>query len=251
MDPDLKKQRLATALKWVGGIIGVALATPVIFIALKGTIGLLALGVAGGAGLAMLRTAPLLSDKLANFVMRKRIEEAAQNPIETLQNLRIEKTQELEDADAKIVRFETEVRNYNDQCKLFVKQYPDEAATYQEIADAMAAGLAERKNNQRNARAALKDLDGTIAKAEAHWQMAQAALKVTEMSKDVQARVFQDIKKKVALGSVQSKLNSAFASLTNSVDQAMPALPERRVAIDEPPVLEVSKIEVLKGGRRS
>jgi hypothetical protein len=214
-----KNQKLATGLKWVGGILVAAVASPVIFLALKGILGLLAFGVAAGVGLALLKLTPWFSMKVSNLVMKLIIREAETNPIETLENLHIEKTEELHKADEAIVEFETEIRNYDDQRKEFQKQYPEEAASFTEISEKMHEALKLQKAEQETARTKLADLAQRIDKARAIYKMSLAAQRVTELSNSAAAKVYQEIKQKIAFESVQSELNSSFASLNMALNK--------------------------------
>lgn len=214
-----KSQKLATALKWVGGILVAAVASPIIFLALKATLGLLALGVAAGVGMALLKLTPWFSMKISNIVMKLIIHEAETNPIETLENLRIEKTEELRKADEAIVEFEMEVRNYDDKTKEFSKQYPEEAASFTEISTKMHEALKLQKDEQEVARAKLQDLGLRIEKARAIYDMSMAAQAVTELSNSAAAKVYADIKQKIAFDSVQKELNRSFASLNMALNQ--------------------------------
>lgn len=251
MDADEKKQKVATALKWAGGIVGMAIISPLLFLALKGVALLLALGVSVGAGLVMLRLSPIVSMKVSNLLIKGIVNEAEANPIETMQNLLIEKTQELHDADTSIVDFETEVRNYDDQAADFSKQYPDEAASYTEISERMHEGLEQQKQKQNDARKQLGDLAEKIKKAEAHYKMALAVAKVTKLSKTAEKEIFQKIREAVAFDSVRSSLNRSFASLNMAIaDRKSPALPAKpeRIVLDEN--VEVESIGARKGGRK-
>lgn len=217
MEPDDKKKKLATVLKWGGGIVGAAIVSPIVFLALKGVLGMIALFVAAGAGMAILKLAPIASMKVSNVLIRGIVNEATANPIETMQNLLIEKTQELQEADKAIVDFETEVRNYDDQTKEFAKKYPDEAPSFNEISTKMHEGLEIQKLRQEEARAGLDDLTQKIAKAKAIYKMSLAANKVTSLSASAEKEVFQSIRQTVALDSVRTSLNHAFASLNMAI----------------------------------
>lgn len=229
MDSDQKKQRLTTALKWGLGIVGLAVITPVVFLALKAALGLLALGVAGVAGVAFIRLMPVMSMKLSNTVIKLIVREAEANPIETMENLKIEKLGELQKADNAIIEFEASVRNYDDDTRQFTKDYPDEAAAYQEISSKMHEALKLQTQQQDGARLKLNDLALRIEKARAIYKMALSAQRVTQLSKSAEAKVFQDIKEKIAFESVRMELNRSFASLNMAISQqkAVPALPMR------------------------
>lgn len=218
-DVDVKGQKVVSVLKYVLGIGAVALATPVIFLALKGVLGLLALGVAAGAGLAMIRLAPWFSQVITNVGIKLFIHEVQKNPIESMLSLYTEKTGEADEADKQIVEFESEVRGYNDQVKTFSRQYPEEAATFKDISERMVEALESMKQEQSNAREALADLSQRIKKAEAIYKMSLAAQRVASFSKSAEQKVFQEIKERVAFDAVQSQLNRSFAALNMAVSR--------------------------------
>jgi hypothetical protein len=267
METDERKRKFATVLKWLGGIVGAAVISPVVFLALKGVLGLIALGVAAGAGLVILRLSPIVSMKVSNLLLKGIASEAAANPIETMQNLLIEKSQELQDADKAIVDFETEVANYADQTVDFSKQYPEEAPRYEEIARRMREGLEQQKRGQEDARARLADLGQKIEKAKAIYKMSLAANKVTSLSKSAEKEIFQNIRETVALDAVRTSLNRSFAALNMAIEQrktiekpvsnllegkktvaSLPAV-SKRVSVDEETPLAVEVVD--KKGWRS
>ena len=212
-------QKLAAALKWVGGFLVVAVISPIIFLALKATLGLIALGIAAGTGLTLLKLTPWFSMKVSNLVMKLVVHEAETNPIETLENLRIEKAAELLKADEAIIEFETEIRNYDDKTQEFSKQYPEESASFKEISTKMHEALLLQKTEQEAARVKLADLGQRIEKARAIYDMSMAAQRVTELSSSAAAKVYQEIKQKIAFDSVRSELNKSFASLNTALNQ--------------------------------
>lgn len=231
MDTDKKKQRLATILKWAGGLVGAAIISPVIFLAVKGLVGL---GLAALTGFLILRLSPVVSMKVSNLVVKMIVHEAEKNPIETMENLLIEKTEELQTRDQQIVAFETSVRDYDGKAAQFKKDYPDEAASFQEISAKMHEGLGQRKRRQKEAREELAELERRIEKGKALYKMSMAALEVTAMSKTAEAEVYQKIKENVALDAIASSLNRAFANLSMAIDQDSDVIaPSERVAIEE------------------
>lgn len=263
MEADEKKIKVATWLKWVGGLVGIAIISPLTFLVLKGLIGMVAVAVAAGAGLVMLRLSPLVSMKVSNLLLKGIANEAAANPIETMQNLLIEKSEELKEADKAIVEFETAVGNYNDQTAEFSKQYPEEAPRYKQIGQKMEEGLAQQKQKQEDAREKLIELGQKIEKAKAIYAMAKSAEEVTSASKSAEKEIWQNIRETVALDSVRTALNRSFASLNMSIAQgrtsetpkaitgnnvpALNSVPQRVSISEEEPV--AAEISNRKGKR--
>jgi hypothetical protein len=215
--PEEKRQAWANVLKWIAGLVAAAVLSPIIFLALKGVLGLLALAVAAAAGFTMLKLAPWFSLMVTNLGIKLFIREVEANPIESMESLRIEKTQEAEAADVEIVEFETEIRNYDDQTKEFERRYPEESSTFKDISRQMHEALVSMKQEQESARKALVDLAQRIEKARAIYKMSLAAQRVAQLSKSAEKKVFQEIKEKVAFDAVQSQLNRSFSALNMAV----------------------------------
>lgn len=213
---DVRKLRLSTGLKWALGLVGAVVISPVVFLAVKGLVGL---ALAAVVGVTIIQFAPVVSLKLANWKLRALTAEVEANPIETMQNLYIEKSKELTAADQNIIDFETEIGNFDDEVRGFKKEYPDEAPRYQQISEAMHTGLTEMKSEQEFARDRLEDFQARIRKAQAIYKMSLAASRVTAFSKSAEARVFQDIKEQIAFDSVRTELNRSFASLSNALSK--------------------------------
>lgn len=176
---------------------------------------------------------PVLAMKAANLRLKAITGEAERNPIETLRNDYVYRQNQLQQADDSIQEFDTEIRNYDSQCQEFKRQYPEEADSFIEISLAMHNGLAEMKQEQAVARAAVAELSQRIKKAEAIYKMALAAQRVTAFSKTSEEKVFADIKQQVAFDAVRSQLNRSFAALDRAMAKrteltskaSVPALP--------------------------
>ncbi len=236
-EADEKKQKLANVLKWVVGIPLVALATPLIFLALKGALGILAIGAAAAVGLTGLKLAPWFSMKVSNLAMKALVHEAKTNPIETLRNLHIEKTVQLRDAKTALVDFDTEIRNYADQITTFKKQWPGESAQYEEVLGKMKELLLLQRQDLKEFEATLVELEQRISRGEAHMAMALATARVEKFSGKDEKKVFQQIREKVAFQAIQTEVNRAFAQLDarlaerQNVRNQIPA--SERIAIPE------------------
>jgi hypothetical protein len=215
-DSDVRSQKLATALKWVAGLVGAVVVAPFVFLAVKGIVGL---AIAAAIGLAITQLAPVFAMKLANWRMALIVGEVEKNPIETMQNLFVEKTQELARADNNIADFETEIRNFDDQVEGFKQQYPTEADSYETLSQRMHEALAGMKTEQSAARAQLNDFERKIAKAKAIYKMSVAAQNVVKLSRSAEAEVFAKIKEQVAFDAVRSQLNRSFANLNLALER--------------------------------
>ncbi len=215
-DFDKTRQRWVMIFKWGLGIVGAALVAPVIFMAIGGILGLI---VAGVVSFTAIQLAPVFSFKLANWRMKLLMEEAEKNPIQTLNNLLIEKTQELNVASEAIKQFDQSILDFGSKVDTFKVEYPDDALMYEGILQRMKEVLEAMKNAHRAAKNEVQGLGTQIQRATAIYDMALAAQKVTTLSGTAEKQVFADIKQRIAFDSVQSQLNGAFASLNHALEE--------------------------------
>lgn len=219
---DVRRQSLATKAKWGLGLAGAVVASPFIFLAVKGIIGL---AIAFVVGSAAINFAPVVSMKLANWKLKAITAEATANPIETLENLYIDKRKQLGEANARIVAFEAEIGKYDDRLNTFCIKHPEQAPKYKEISVKMHQGLTIMKTKRDEAKSSIEDLASRIDTAKDIYQMALAAQSVTQLSGDAEAVVFAEIKEKVAFDAVSVSMNTAFAQLNLAIEsQELPAL---------------------------
>lgn len=218
MDTNFQDQhsKLSNYIKWGIGILGAVIISPIVFLAVKGIVGL---AIAVFTGAVVINVAPAAGNMLANWKLKLIKDEANRNPIETMENLFIEKQKELNQADTNITEFDTEVRNYDDQLSDFKKQYPEEANTYQEISNKMHQAYENMVSQQSEARQALVDFQQKITRAKAIYKMALAADHVTTLSKSAEQQAFSEIREKVAFDTVRSSLNRSFANLNMAVQK--------------------------------
>lgn len=252
-DPEVRKQKIVSLVKWGAAFVGLVVMTPLIFIALKGALGLLALAVAGAVGYTMIELAPVFAMKVANWRIKQIVDEAGKNPIETLQNVYIERTDEYNEKTQELEDWDTEIRNFDSQAETFKRDYPEDTLQnkqYDEISQAMHEGLKDARIDHADTEKSLEGLAVAIKKGQAIYKMALATQKVTKFSSDAQAKVFQDIKTQVAFDSIRSNLNRSFARLNTAMAkrQAQPALSEGRPVqvIDVTPVPERERVPVSR-----
>lgn len=215
METDARQKRIE---RWVKvGLIGLValIVSPVILMTIKGLLGLV---VAGLIVVTTVQLAPVFAFKLANWRMKLIMAEAGRNPIETMKNVYLEKSQIIQEKDAKIVEFEGRIGDYHDKMVVFTRRYPDEAPKFQEVEDKMRRALANMKHRQADAKAIQHEYALNIDKAEAIYQMALAAAEVTQLSRGAEDQVFMDIKQQVSFDAVNHKFNTAVASLALEVD---------------------------------
>jgi hypothetical protein len=90
---------LAKKVQWGLGLAGAAIVSPVIFLAVKGLIGL---SIAGLIGVTVWNFAPVVGIKLATWKLRAVKADARNNPIETMEQLYMNKVEEIREKDRNI-----------------------------------------------------------------------------------------------------------------------------------------------------
>lgn len=214
MNIELKKQRLQ---KWATvGLVALAalIVSPVIFMVIKGLVGFV---VAAVIGLAIVMFTPVIAMKFANWRLQAIKAESRANPIETLQNQYMEKRQALAKFLDSITAFSTEVKNFEDKVSEFKRKFPDEAPRFQEQLATMKKLLDFRKSRFKQAKAELDLFDSAIQRAEAMWNMSQAAQEMNKLAGMQTGDPFEKIKQDAAIDSVYSSMNKAFADLETAL----------------------------------
>lgn len=247
IDPEVKREGLKKLVTY--GIIAVALAVtaPLAMYAVEGLIAWSVLGL----GLAVvINFAPAAGLWFANKKVQALIAAIEANPIETMQNLFIEKQEELNRAERNITAFETEFRNVHTLVEDLKRSDPDEAVAYAEMRDKMKEGLEALRNEQRYATEELSNFKGQIDKARRIWKVSVAMNAALEKSQSAQAQVFADIKEKVAFDTVRTNLNKAFSNLNTAIerrknsalfdDKHTKALPEASPKVE---VIDLGKVK--------
>lgn len=195
------------------GVIGFVV-SPMIFIAIKGLVGLL---IAAVVGLAAINATPFVAARLANWRLQSIKHEAIANPVETLQNDFIERHRSLENFKNSISVFHAEVMNFQDKLDDFKKQYPNEADKFESQLVKMKQLLVLRTRNLKDALQSLEHYSLEIKKADAIWQMGMAAAKMNKAAGVNEEDFYAKLRVETALDSVQKNLNSAFAELETSL----------------------------------
>jgi hypothetical protein len=225
-DLELKKLKLDTKWKLILGSLGILVIAPLTTTLLWSVLGLLAVILGGGIGLAAIAFAPVFSMKLANARIKAIMAEADKNPIETMIAVDIARTQELAEKDQHLEDWDTELSNFYDEVIAMKKEYPEEACKYQRISAQMHDAIAEARKEQTQARRDLYEFEQAIRKAKILYKMGLAAQRVTAFSKSAEEKVLENIKTEIAFDSVRSNLNRSFARLNTAMArrQERPAL---------------------------
>ena len=207
-------QKLALALKWGLGLAAAAVIAPFIFLTVKGLVGL---ALAATVGLAIINGAPVVSAAFANWKMKGIKAVAAANPVEQLQNVLMERREALTLFSSRITEFSTRVRQFESKLQSFKSQFPSEAQKFDEQAEAMNQLLRLRRAKYEDVRQQLAAFELEVKKADAIWQMSQAAAELHKAAGMEGEDVYAKIKAETALESVELSLNRSFAQLESAL----------------------------------
>lgn len=252
MAPDNKK--LKTALAWGIGLLGLAVAAPAIWMAVSGLIGLAVAGAIVAAGTAVVGMAPLAASWLANMKLKGIKFIASKNPVEQLQNIFIERKQALIEFGRRITDFATQVRQFEDKMRVFATQYPTEAPKFKAQLDAMYQLMQLRKERFAEVSKQLDAFELEVKKADAIWQMSQAAAELNKAAGMESDDIFAKIKAETAVESIQLSLNRSFAELELALmeeSQAKPAAPSASPLSQPQPTLTHNPQPVMLQGTTS
>ena len=226
VDPEVRRKRIARNTKILITLVVGLIVSPVIFLAVKGVVGLAVAWLlaeasrhtAEGLGTVAVQFAPVVSMKVANWKLKMIKAEAERNPIETMQIILVEKSEAIQQGDEKIVQFAARLAEYNDKLEGFKERFPQKAARFEEIAVTMRKGLDRMKRKQAVAKEKQALYKAKIEEAEAIYEMAKSARAVSELSADVEKAVFQEIRQQVSFDAVNREFNMAVAELSVEVD---------------------------------
>jgi len=219
---DEKARRTAAIIKVILFILLGLIAAPIAFLAIKGLIGLIAAVVIAFTAITI---APVVGEMAANWKLKALKDEAARNPIETLQRELLRRQQLLDDQKPKIERFETKILNFEGKLAGFKRQYPDEAPRFERTLGSMKQLLALRKERYQEAKTNLAQFELETQKARAIWEMGQAAKDASEggMTED---DFYAKLKTDTSIEAIEESMNQAFARLESSLlESKEPTLP--------------------------
>lgn len=235
---DLRKQKLATKVKWGLAALAALIVSPVIFMVVQGLVGL---AIAGVVGLAIISFSPVVAMKFANWKLKAIKAEAAANPVETMQNVYNEKERAVDGFSRRIEDFATEVMNFESKLAGFRTEFPAEAPRFDATHQAMLKLLQLRRARLTEARSELRRFAGEIRKADAIWKMGQAAQSMTKAAGMTEDDFMQRIKKDTAIESVQHNLNRAFAQLESALAEEVPQLEHQPAHVIDVPAIEIKQ----------
>lgn len=210
-----KSPLFAKILAWglgFGVAVGIA---PFVFMAITGVVGFV---VAAAIGYFSLRMVPVFSTMTSNFVLKMIRWEARRNPIETMMNVYLERSEAVQMAERLIKEFNGQVTNYGQQILDLSKKYPEDARRFQDHHTAMAALLDQRYRALSAAKAGLVKYNEGIERASAIWEMTKASDAISKSAGLLSEKdAIQRIKSDEALKSVEESMARSFAELDHAL----------------------------------
>lgn len=226
----MDKQKLTTGVKWALGLGAALVVAPVVFMMIKGIVGL---AVAAVLGLLVVNFAPVLARKVANWKLLALKDEARTNPIETRQNIAIAARQRLLKAQQELQAFATEVRNFASEVNQLAREQPDDAADFQKQL-AQLQGLLQLKTEKLQvAKREADEFDAKTARAARKWKVAQSAIRMQKLAGAQADDAMNKLLAEESLDAVETAMNQAFAEMDSTF--ALQAAPINHPAIVKTP----------------
>jgi hypothetical protein len=210
LSPEQRAAKWGTVAKWVAFAVVGFLVSPFIVATITGMLGLI---VAGAIATVAWAATPAIESAAINLRLKLIKQEAARNPIETLQAEYMRRSQLLDERKNAIERFDAKVHTFGDKLAGFKRDYPADAPKYQETYDKMLLLLKRQGDQWRLANKQLHDFNGVIDRAKALYAMACAANEAKGASGLDQDEFYASLKTETALDSITDGMNTAFSQL--------------------------------------
>jgi hypothetical protein len=234
----LDARRKALTTKGKIALAAVALlVSPVIFMVVKGLVGLAAAAVVGGA---IISFAPVVAMKFANWKLKAMKSEARENPIETRQALGLAARERIRQGEQELTTFSTEVKNFTDEVKELRLAQPEDAADFDEQLANLKRLLQHKVESLREAVAKADAFDAATARAARKWKVAQSAIRMQRLTGEQANDALDKILAEESLDSVQTAMNRAMAELDTALAMAAPPA----LSHNPSPVIDVHAVEV-------
>lgn len=227
------------------GIIAVAalIAAPVVFVIIKGIVGLAVAALLGGT---VIMVAPALSMRIANTRLALKKREAMRAPIETMQNQHAVATRRHEAQKQAVNDYAGELEVFRGRAEEFKKRHPDQAAVMDARVKLFDDGLTARRAKLAALKAALDEAEKVIADMESYYEMALATERMDMASQQASVSQYEErVITSAAVDEVRRRLGAAVASI--ETDTSTPVQQPQALSGDMPqfsvPALE-TKVEV-------
>lgn len=234
------------AVRAVAGLCGVAvlaLLAPVIWGAVSGGLGLLALAGLGMLGVGLFQAVPLLGQKLENRLLAARKAEARANPIEQLQHFLLQKRRQVNEFKAAVVGIATQIAGMGEMIAERKRKKPQYDASKQEAAlRAMQDAHKALVRKYQSAEASLEELSDVIEDRQFEYKFGQAGkLAIDSMSASGSQGLIDQMLADEAFDSVRDNFHQVFAELELEAARLSTA---KQLAFEEGMHIDLSSINL-------
>ncbi len=244
-----QKTKEVKAARWLGyvlmGVVVIALA-PIIMTLVKAAVGVLVLIGVIFVGMVLLNLAPRISRWLtlkgANFFLRLMKDEAARNPIETMQNTHLERAQDLENAADEISKLSGQISTFAEQVREHKRNFGDEGGlqALEEALALMQRAYGELEQNYKLAQKAHAEYGRKIAIAQSKWKMALTSQSIFKSLKPGgEKALLTKVLNEVAMESVETTFHQSFARLNLSLSTVRQIPHQKQETFPSGPVIEI------------
>lgn len=210
--------------KWatLGGIaVAGFLVAPFVLISIGGIIGA---ATALGAGFVLVSLSPWFALKVSNWKYRlienektqhisKVAAAAAENPIETLQNILVENRKSFDRFKQSVTNAVTARDGFKQKVDTFKKQFPHRAPEFEAKLQQMTAKIERKKVALGEAKEQLEIGEAKLQEMKAYWEMSQAMQQANKDAGLDSDDAFMQLKMDTAVDAVFESMNKAFAQL--------------------------------------
>lgn len=222
MNIDIRKQALATKVKWALAALAALAVSPIIFLVVKGLVGLAAAAIVGGA---IISFAPVVAVKFANWKLRALKHEARENPIETRQAIALKQREQLELRKQALEQFGAEVRNVESEIRsLRSHGQQADADEMQRELEKLQELLAHKVAKWKQAKATLEAFEQMTERLGRRWKTVQALLRAKKAGGTEAEQAMDKLLAEESADAVQTQMNAAFAELDIELADSRPAL---------------------------
>lgn len=207
------EQKRATYEKWFKialVALGALIISPIIFMVVQGIVGL---AIAGLIGLLVVNFAPVVSMKLANWKVASIIQEAKENPIETMVNLLHAKQLAYKQFKTMVENAVTGAKNFEMKCVQFAKQYPARSSEFDTQLVAIKQAVERKKAALRDAQTQLAQGENKLVEMRAYFDMAEALNAANKATGMDTGDLYEKLKADTACDAVFESVNRAFSTL--------------------------------------
>jgi predicted kinase len=221
----MDKQRIERWTKIAIGLVAAVVISPVVFLAVKGIVGLALALLVGSFCIAM---APVVAMKFANWRVKGIKAEAQENPIETLQNLILAKRKAFTEFQAAVIDATSARDDFRLKVVEFKKKYPARAVEFEQKLEQMEASIKKKQVALTDAQASIKLAEDKLEEMRAYMDMAVSLQEANKKTALDTGDLYEKMKADIAVDSVFNQVNKAFAQLeVESVLNSAPALEDR------------------------